>query len=566
MEAEGYAGAVPLACVARALIADVIADSQRVLDELARIPPGWLHGTWVSMVDWLRSMALHHLGRPAEALEAATRAHAAASPLLAPVIESTRLQALWYLGELEPALEGLPRLAEWAAGTGMRDNTALIAAGAAMVKAAVGDADEALRHLDLARRSAVAPGVPLVDAYLTVAAAATAIARGDEAEAAGLLSGYLERSPVLDSGVAAAVHRRSLTLWYVLVPATRKVWDAADVGPCFTVARRLGRALAAVRGQVPGRAPLPPLGDPRLVRALVPAPWAVELALAYSAASRPEGAALLESMWPGAQAEVRRHAEETAGPVGKAARAALSRLPVPPAGRLELRVLGPAIELFRDGEAVDAPEWRRERVRSVLAYLALHRPAGRERVALELWPDLDAEAQSRNLRVTLTHLLRVLEPERAERDASFLVRVHGSGLALHAGAWIDVDVWRFDEAAERAVQADRDGRPPAALAAMREAVELWRVEPGELALHDWALPEVEARRVRVVRMAARAGELLLARGEPDEARRLAEVALANDPWWEPAHRVVVAAHEAVGDRRAADAARRRWAGTDDLGP
>jgi LuxR family transcriptional regulator, maltose regulon positive regulatory protein len=558
MEASGYEKAFPLACVGRALVADLMADSQRVLDELSRIPLGSLHGTWQSLVEWLRSMALHNLGRIGESLEAAARACSTAGPLLAPVIESTRLQALWYLGDTQPALEGLPRLADWAAGAGMRDNAALIAAGAAMAHAAVGGTREALRYLELARRSVATPDAPLVDVYLTVAGAATAIAQGDEAAAARLLNDYLHRSPVLDAGVAASAQRRSLTLWYVLVPTTRNVWEGAELGPCYALARDLGRVLVAVREETLSKAQLPALDEPRMVWALLPAPWAIELALAYSAASRPEGWPLLEAMWPQAQTAVRRHAEVSGGSIGKAARAALGRLPVPPAARLELKLLGSTMELRREGDLLDAPEWRRERVRSLLAYLALYRPSNRERVALELWPKLDAEAQLRNLRVTLSHLLRALEPERAERDASFLVRSHGSGLLLHENEWLEVDLWRFDEVWALAMAADREARPPAALDAMLEAVRLWRGYPSELALNDWALPAVEERRLRLVSMACRAGELLLAHGEHDEARQLAETALDSDPWCERAHHVVIAAHEAAGQHRAARSARHRY--------
>ena len=805
LEAEGVADAVPLACVGRALIADLAADSHRVLAELDRIPPSWLRGPWVSMVEWLRAMAFYHLGRPVESLEAATRAHAEATPLLAPVIESTQLQARWYLGETAPAIEGLPRLTEWAVGTGMRDNACLMAAGTAMLYAAVGRVDEAVRYADLARRTG-ATTTPLVDTYLVIADATIAVARRDEDRAARALADHLTRYPVIDAGVAASAHRRSLPLWYVLAPATRAVWDAADLGGCFDHARRVAAALVAVREGRLAKGRLPGLGEVRLVPTLLPVPWAVELALAYAAVGRPEGPALLEAMWPAAQAEVRHHADPSSsgspsvssagsssassagsssgsrrsapgspsrsvspadasdlsssvsssasrgstsgspsrsvspadtpdpsssglasrslssgdplgvssGPAGgsapsaaspesssasssasrgsgsgspsrsvspadtpdpsppsaaggsaspgdspdpsspgtvggavpsgaasapsspdsalavtpsgspgpsgssddapgpsasvlagaeppgsvgrsasppdsavrgpsgpaasgrpvseptaavvtgsasseagssdraepapgvpvaptarsaelaaalaKAARSALARLPVPPTARLDLRLLGPAVELRRDGELVDAPEWRRERVRSLLAHLAVHRPALRERVALDLWPDLDGEAQSRNLRVTLTHLLRVLEPERAERDASFLVRVHGARLELHGGEWLDVDLWRFDAAAARATAADREGRPPAALAAMREALSLWQGDGGELELFEWAGPVVEERRRQLVGLASRAAELLLARGEPEEARAAATVALTHAPW------------------------------------
>jgi DNA-binding SARP family transcriptional activator len=557
MEAAGYDKAVPLACVGRAVIADLVADSPRVLDELSHIPPGSLHGTWQSLVDWLRSMAFHHLGRPAESLEAASLARSAAGPLLAPVIESTRLQALWYLGEIQPAREELPKLADWAVAAGMRNNAALIAAGAAMAHAAGGDARGAQRYLDLAGREAATLEAPLVDTYLTLAGATTAIAHGDEAAARRLLDDYVQRMPALDSGVAAAAHRRSLPLWYVLVPSSRKTWEAAELGPCYALARQLGRALVAIREVGPSKARLPALDEPPIVRALLPARWVVELALAYCAASRPEGWALLELTWPQAQTDVRRHADG-GGIIGKAARAALSRLPVAPTTRLQLKLLGPCIELQREGDLLDASEWRRERVRSLLAHLVLNRTSTRERVALDLWPELDADAQSRNLRVTLSHLLRALEPERAERDASFLVRAHGSGLILHECEWLEVDLWQFDRLWDRATTADRERRPPAALDAMMDAVRLWRGHPSELASNDWALPAVEDRRLRFVAMATRAGELLLARGEHDEGRRVAEAALEGDPWCDRAFHVVIAAHQAAGQHRAARSARHRY--------
>ena len=557
MEAAGYANALPMACLGRALVADLAADSHRVLDELSRIPPGRLRGSWQSLVEWLRAMALLHLGRPAESREAAERGCATASPLLAPVIESTRLQALWYLGDMQPVLEGLPRLADRAAAAGMRDNAALMAAGAAMAHAAVGASDRASRYLEVARSSAATPDTPLVDAYLTVAGATTSIAQGDESAARRLLNDYIDRSPALDTGVAASLHRRSLALWFVLAPSTRRLWDEADLAPCYARARQLARTIVARRAGPLSRRDLPELEDLRTVRALLPTAWTVELALAYAAASRREGWALLEATWPQSQAEVRRHAEASVSPLGKAARTALSRLPVPPRHRLELCLLGPAMVLRRDGRLVDAPEWRRERVRSLLAYLALNRPASRERVALELWPELDAEAQSRNLRITLSHLLRALEPERADRDASFMVRAHGSALVLHESEWLDVDVWRFDGLWREATAADREGHASVALGAMLEAVGLWRRHPSEIALNEWALPPVEERRVQLVTMAARAGQLLLAQGELDEARRVAEIALHNDPWCERAHDVVVATHEAAGRHHAARSARRR---------
>jgi LuxR family maltose regulon positive regulatory protein len=152
----------------------------------------------------------------------------------------------------------------------------------------------------------------------------------------------------------------------------------------------------------------------------------------------------------------------------------------------------------------------------------------------------------------------VLEPGRAERDASFLVQSHGGGLMLHRGEWLRADIWELDDLCRRAADADRRGLPSEALDAMQRAVALWRDDPSELAAEPWAVAEVEERRLRLVAMAIRAGELLLARGEPEGARWMGEVALRTDPWSERAHHVVVSAHLAAGEHGAARRALDRY--------
>ena len=242
----------------------------------------------------------------------------------------------------------------------------------------------------------------------------------------------------------------------------------------------------------------------------------------------------------------------------------LARLPVAPPGLLALRLLGP-MELRRDGVLVDDPGWGRERVRSLLAHLVVTGPVSRQRLLDDLWPSLDADAQAANLRVTLAHLRRALEPERAERDASFLVRSHGANLVVHPGEWFGADVWQFDEL-RRQVDTGDDGVPSVELDLMRRAVTLWRDQPSEWATEHWALAPVEDRRRSLVRLAVRAGELLLTSDEPDEARRMSAIALGADPWSDRAHHVAVAASVAVDDTRGAlDAIERYRATLTDLG-
>ncbi|HYZ99575.1 MAG TPA: BTAD domain-containing putative transcriptional regulator [Acidimicrobiales bacterium] len=556
LENAGHDRAASLACLARALVHDVANDCAAAIAELDRISPGSLNQTWQSLVDWLRSTSLSHLGRPEEALDAAERACAHPSPLHEPLIESARLTALWFHGRVGEVLRQLPPLVDHTAAVGLPNYTVVMAAACCTALALAGRPKDASPYLERARQSAASRDVPLIDVNLTIAEAALSVARGDDSGAAVVLEDYLARSPLLGPGHAAAPQQRVLALWYVLVPASREVWDAATLGPCFAVARDLARAVVTVRAGSPAPAsPVP--HSPDLVRAHLPLRWATELALAEIATGRQTGWALLEALWPAAQPEVRRHAVHPGTGLARPARSALSRLPVPPRGLLELRLLGPT-ELRRDGAPVDAPDWRRERVRSLLAYLVLHGQASRERLGDRLWPELDADAQSRNLRVTLTYLLRVLEPERSERDASFLIRQHGGGLILEPGDWFVADIWAFDDLWQRAIDADRRGAPSDALGHMRRAVALWRGDPSELANEPWALAEAEEQRLRLVKLAVRAGELLLAKGEADDARAMGDAALRVDPWSEPAHSVVVRSHAAIGDHLGARRALARY--------
>ena len=552
MEAQGIEAAQPLACVGRALIADMAADAEGTLAELGRIAAGAIRGTTLGLVHWMRATSLNFLGRLEAAQAEAEAAVVLCGPLLTPMVESARLQSRWFRGEVDEVLRAWPPIVDRMVATGLRNHTSLMASTACLAFGAAGRLDHATRYLELARSSAAAPQIPLIDVNLVIAEAIVLVARGDDAGAARVLAGYVDRSPPVGQGLAAFPQLRSLAIWYVLVPATRPAWDEAPLGSCYAVARDLARSLVAVRegGGLPRTAP--PLPAPALVRAVLPLPWLTELALAHQAQSDPQrGRDLLDAVWPEAQPVVRRLAENSVSPLGRPARTALARLPVPPTGRLTLTLMGP-VELRRDGVPVDVPAWRRHRVRSLLAHLVLHRPVTRERLGADLWPDMDADGQSHNLRVTLTHLLRVLEPERGERDASFLVRPQGgNGLLLHGGEWLEVDVWDFDALWARATDADRAGVPSRALDALRQAVDLWRDDPTELALQEWALPDIEERRLRLVQMAARAGELLLARDDPDEARRMGQAALRCDPWCERAHHVVVAAHLAGGQHRAA---------------
>jgi DNA-binding SARP family transcriptional activator len=287
---------------------------------------------------------------------------------------------------------------------------------------------------------------------------------------------------------------------------------------------------------------------------VLPAPWTADLALGVLASGEEGGRALVEELGDRARGTLRRRSAGAATPLAATARRLLRDLPAEPHHRLQLRVLGP-LELRRDGVVVAAPQLRRERVRQLLGYLLVHPRATRAAVAAELWPDLDEVAAGRNLRVTLTYLHAVLEPERGELDPPYFVRSAGPVLHLVVDEALEVDSVAFERGLDSAARLERQGAPSAALAAYRRAVDLWvtdylpDVEGGEWL--DW---ERERLRGRFVAASVRAGELLLGRGEPGPARELAERALRVDRWSESAYQLVVAAFLDTDDLVAA----RRW--------
>jgi DNA-binding SARP family transcriptional activator len=152
----------------------------------------------------------------------------------------------------------------------------------------------------------------------------------------------------------------------------------------------------------------------------------------------------------------------------------------------------------------------------------------------------------------MTYLLRVLEPARSAREPAYYIRVVGQAVTLVTYDRLRIDVDRFDEHVAHAAQAEADGTPSLALEHNLAAVALYRGEAHEgVAEADWIALEREHFRVRFVAAATRAGELLVARGDVDQAERVARRAVQVDPWAEHAYAALVSVALTRGDRSAA---------------
>jgi LuxR family transcriptional regulator, maltose regulon positive regulatory protein len=382
------------------------------------------------------------------------------------------------------------------------------------------------------------------DAILAGAAqAAVAVARGDEHAARGAYARLLTGWPI-EIRFAERHLRRFLALGYVLNERLREHWDGADLGPSHLAARAAARALLQARaGNLTAAVRLPPAH----ALCFLPLPWSVELAARLAAAGHPRrlelGRFLADTIGPLVHGQLRQTARANEETVATGAAQLLAALPAPPTHLTRIEVLGP-MRLTRDGVPIDAPQLRRARVRQLLTALVLNPVLGREQAIELLWPGMDPAKAARNLRVTLTYLRQLLEPDRSGGDASYHLRTDGDTIRLIASESLRADLWTFNYLPARVGQARADGDLDRAADLLGEAVALWRGDP---------LPELRNLRdpdlaIAVDRVLARhvgdllaLGELRLVAGAAAEAGRLATRALSTEPYDSRGHRLALAA-------------------------
>jgi hypothetical protein len=444
LEAQGYRLARAIGAIGRAVIADLGGDDDAVLAHLGAIEPGVLDDAWEAVADWLRATTLAGSGRPDAAVAILDRIPSSPDPAFRLTVEGGRLAARWTQGHVDEVLAALPSLVDRIRAAGVLHNVVVGLAQATFVLASVGDIAGARRYLDTARQAESEAGTGH-GARSALGEAAVLTALGDEPAAAAVLDRSIE-SRELDTGIDRRTWRNGLALTYVLVPSTRAHWDAADLHGLFALARRLAAAVVAVReGDGDPGATLAGLDvpAPSHVRAALHHRFAVELALGLEAAGRPEAGALLEALGrPGREAVRAVAADRTR--LSRPATSLLAAVPTPPALITEVAVLGP-LEVMRDGEPIADGDVRRERVRALLSFLVGHRATTRAAITAALWPDLDERAAANNLRVTMTYLLRLLEPWRGARESSYFIRADGRNVALVTGDWLRIDTDRFDD-------------------------------------------------------------------------------------------------------------------------
>lgn len=214
-------------------------------------------------------------------------------------------------------------------------------------------------------------------------------------------------------------------------------------------------------------------------------------------------------------------------------------------GMLHIQILGPPV-LRHDGRVLPTPP--RRTILDLCIYLVLHRgvPLARDQVAFALWPDTTEPAARANLRRHLHALGHYLPPT----DPPWLVSTSQT-LGWNPDSDHSVDLDRFDALFERWHTQAAVLPPAQAMALLREATDIYRGELGQGLQAEWLDGPRQTARGRQARMLDQLGMLSALAGQTEAAIAAAEARLQSDRSSELAHRLLVWARYAAGDRMGA---------------
>lgn len=220
--------------------------------------------------------------------------------------------------------------------------------------------------------------------------------------------------------------------------------------------------------------------------------------------------------------------------------------------RTVIQCFGPLRVVTADGRDLGPGDWGSNKARAIFAYLLSQRSQGgvpKEKLLEAIWPDSPWDSVEKTFHSTLAILRRVFP--RGEGEAWAAVVQGGGCYSLEFAGRVETDAEEFDKACREAAACEARGNGFFALNHYRRAVELYRGDYLEDSYLAWTDRLREHYRQSFAGALWRLGVLNLGAWRPGEALDAAQKLLALDPLDERAHRLVMHAFVALGQRRSA---------------
>jgi len=175
-----------------------------------------------------------------------------------------------------------------------------------------------------------------------------------------------------------------------------------------------------------------------------------------------------------------------------------------------IRALG-NFQVLRGDQEIRDRDWRSVKARHLLQLLLIERGRmlPREQIMDMLWPGLDSESASNNLRVTVSRLIKALEPDRPEGAPTYYLLQQGDTYGFNVESDHSYDVARFVQVVEQGRRDLQLKRINEARKAFQEAVNLYNGPflPDSL-YEDWSVVERERLELLFIEAALGLGHFL----------------------------------------------------------
>ncbi|EKD88993.1 MAG: hypothetical protein ACD_34C00242G0002 [uncultured bacterium] len=206
---------------------------------------------------------------------------------------------------------------------------------------------------------------------------------------------------------------------------------------------------------------------------------------------------------------------------------------------LDIRTLGP-FEVSRGSSLIGPRDWQREKARQLMQFFVNSRGKlfTREQICDRMWPHLEGDNATQNLKVALNALNRALEPNRETGINSFFILRRENMYGLNPAARIDLDVDDFVNLCSSDDESD-----------LKEALSIYEGDYlCEVTEDHWANDKRESIRDLYLSTAMKLAEIYIKAAKWDEAVKLSHDILAVDNCNEAAFRILMQCHAARGNR------------------
>lgn len=218
-----------------------------------------------------------------------------------------------------------------------------------------------------------------------------------------------------------------------------------------------------------------------------------------------------------------------------------------PGYQLRVQTLG-GFRVWRGQEELPHQTWTRKKARQLFQFLLTHGEQlhHKEQISDQLWPELPPEGATRDFKIAYSAMCNALETGRKRNSPSaYVVRrdVH-YGLDPRADLWVDARVF-----CDWIAVGDKSETAVDRIHAYTQALALYKGDylPNQV-YADWCAPERERLRQLFVQTADQLAQLHVAQKEWETAVHICQQLLAQDNCWEPAYRLLMQAHMALGQR------------------